>query len=134
MKFLLYFSKMSLTLRLYLGALGLALFGPWIAFGILNVIFPPSPLVDAAAEGQWSQVQSLLNRHALANQTDDRGKTALMWAALYGKLDMASALIKNGANVNAENAHGCSVLCYAESTIYANGPMIRFLKKSGAKS
>lgn len=56
--------------------------------------------------------------HLLAQQADIEkicaGKTPLMYAVKYGKLDMAKALVTAGANPNAENSKGKTALDYAK--------------------
>lgn len=51
--------------------------------------------------------------HTESRQIDDGGCTALMLAARYGRLSLVNTLIKKGANVNAENISGFSVLLIA---------------------
>jgi len=54
------------------------------------------------------------------------GKTPLMYAAKYGRLEMAKALIENGAKLDAKNNKGRTAFSYA--TKYKQEAMIDYFK------
>ncbi len=58
-------------------------------------------LIDAAQRGNLTEVKAILLRGAqLINQRDDRGATALHYAALGGHREAAQALVEQGADIN----------------------------------
>ena len=67
------------------------------------------------------------------------GISALIYAAAYGSFDIAKFLVDNGADVNAANSDGQSVLTFAASSAYTAailGPkdhikMVRYLITQG---
>ena len=71
-----------------------------------------SDLIDAVAEGDVADVQTLLAKGADVN-TRTRGETVLMVAAQKGYTDIVQALLAKGANVNAKMADGATALMLA---------------------
>jgi len=69
-------------------------------------------LLNAIEEGDQETFASLLQTDINAKE-DDGGATPLPYAAMYGRLDMLETLIARGANVNAKNKPGNTVLIYA---------------------
>ena len=59
------------------------------------------PLAAAAASNDGTAVRRLLSEGIAADDHDESGWTALMWAARTGAIDAASALLDAGANPNA---------------------------------
>ena len=66
---------------------------------------PLLPLAVAAARNAADAVRALLERGAAADERDDRGVTALMWAARSGAVDAIAVLLDAGADPNARDAH-----------------------------
>lgn len=52
----------------------------------------------------------MLDTRCDVDQTNNAGKTALSFAALFGRLDMLPVLIAHGANVNHVDARGGTAL------------------------
>ena len=75
-------------------------------------------LVDAAYAGNLSGVRSALAAGANINHGDtdmaDR-RTALMWAAIGGYLEIARYLVEQGADVNRRDLDGWTALRWAEA-------------------
>lgn len=65
------------------------------------------------------------------NVADSGGSTPLMWAAQNGDLQKASALIAQGADVNARNGNGVSVLYH--TTYYKRAEAALYLMERGAR-
>jgi len=60
----------------------------------------------AVYKGHTDIVELLLNNKAEVNAKNDRGMTALHWAAHDGNKDVAKLLVDNKADVNATNNIG----------------------------
>ena len=58
------------------------------------------PLMFAAAEGRLQTVRLLLELGANVNATNDLGRTALMFASIYGYEEIAAVLLDVGADPN----------------------------------
>ena len=68
-----------------------------------------APLIEAAKTGQTQTVRLLTQQRVDLNATEVDGTTALHWAAYRDNLEIADALIRAGAAVNAVlhgNAYG----------------------------
>jgi ankyrin repeat protein len=75
---------------------------------------PALPLAVAAARNAAGAVQQLLQEGRRADQRDDSGVTALMWAARNGAVDAIRALLDGGADPNLRDArHGWTALAHA---------------------
>jgi ankyrin repeat protein len=72
-------------------------------------------LADAAREGDFSAVRSLLASGAKVNTPQPDGSTALHWAAYHGDPDAVQLLIDAHANVNAVTELGATPLWLASS-------------------
>ena len=59
-------------------------------------------LIAASILGDLAQVQQLVQEGACINEYDERGKTALHYAAEFGDLGVVRFLVNKGANVNAK--------------------------------
>lgn len=71
-------------------------------------------LVQSARGSNWEKVKSLLKDGADPNSQDDRGRTALMWAAGHGSPDVVELLLKKGADPNHKSLnYGQTALDYA---------------------
>ncbi len=57
-----------------------------------------TPLIVAAGNGHLSSVKALLQAGASVNRTNDRGQTALSWAASHGHTDIVFLLLAHGAH------------------------------------
>jgi ankyrin repeat protein len=67
-----------------------------------------TPLVLACVEGHLGVVRLLL-RHVggqALQETDDKGRTALHWAALWGQGEVVALLLGQGAQANSRDASG----------------------------
>ena len=92
----------------------------------------PSPIADAAANGDLAAVNNLIKQKADVNAPQADGATAIQWAAYRNDLKMADVLIAAGADVKLANHDGATPLYLA--SLNGNGPMIRKLLKAGADS
>lgn len=62
-------------------------------------------LIDAAQRGNVTDVKAILLRSAqLINQRDDRGATALHYAAFGGHREVVEALVEQGADINCRDS------------------------------
>lgn len=68
------------------------------------------PIILHACEGNLSQVTDLLDEGTPVDQTDSKGGTALMYAVLNNRLEIAQILVARGANPNARTRDGTSPL------------------------
>ncbi|MBM4043744.1 MAG: ankyrin repeat domain-containing protein [Planctomycetes bacterium] len=92
--------------------------------------FEPTKLIQAVLNHDSSGVSRLLASGADVNAGDNQGKTALMWAAETGQVDLVNALIRAGANVNARDVFGWPAL---SSSAYERRPeSVRVLLANGA--
>lgn len=105
-----------------------------------------SPLHLAAVVGNEEIVQLLLAGGVDIDlkASDSFAATPLQWAVFFGVVEMTAFLVNAGADINAEDAYGCSVLCSASSdNPWVDGTdgtfkndrdrIRRFLKAEGAK-
>ncbi len=61
-------------------------------------------LIDAAKSGNLLDVRFIVRNHAeLINRRDQRGATALHYAAFGGHRDVVHALVEHGAEINAQD-------------------------------
>ncbi len=98
-------------------------------------------LIAAAGLGDSIAVEALLNDGADANARDKLGQTALMAAALNGRLRVVEALLKRrkpwwnlfakGAQVNARRNDGRSALMFASADCHLD--VVKVLLDRGAK-
>ena len=63
-------------------------------------------LFAAIAGGDIETVKALIKTEGIVQLRDDQGKTALMYASMQGKKEMADLLIQNGANINERDKKG----------------------------
>lgn len=76
-------------------------------------------------------VKSLLDRGASVNAKDDRGVTALMFAASNNKIVIAKLLLQKGADVNIKADNGETAFLMAKRSRFSK--MMQLLKQAGAK-
>ena len=113
--------------------------GVWLGFLILIIFIgesttlaAPPDLLDAARKGNLKRVQKLLDSGADVNQRDKTGFTALHWAAMTNKQEVAKLLIEKKADINArEFEYKLSPLDVAKSRRFTD--MADLLIKNGAK-
>jgi ankyrin repeat protein len=79
------------------------------------VFLTAQDLVSAARAGEISRVQILLSSGAAADEKDDAGSTALMFAALRGDEEMVETLLAAGADPNLQDANGETALLLGAS-------------------
>src|SRR5882757_1481368 len=73
-------------------------------------------LLEAVRAGNLSTVQTSLQQRQEPNQTEPDGTTPLHWAVQQDRLDIVQALISAGANTNAKNRYGTTLLVLAATT------------------
>lgn len=86
----------------------------------------------AAALGDVARLEKILaDRQSLGTHANSYGTTPLHWSARNGQLESARQLIDRGADIDAQDAIGCSPLWYAA---YWGGTseMVHFLCSQGA--
>jgi uncharacterized protein len=72
-------------------------------------------MVKAIVQGNPSEVKRLLDNGELVDATQN-GQTALHFAAMNGKIDIASILIARGAKIDMQDEQGITPLMLAAST------------------
>ena len=75
--------------------------------------FGETALMQAAANGKSSAVDTLLRAGANPNTQNKDGETALMWAAAYNEVDVINLLLANGAKPNTVDNRGFNALMVA---------------------
>ena len=73
---------------------------------------------------------AFLNHGAKVDAKDNKGRTALMWAASHGNEQIVRFLLEHGADVNAADANGDTALIYAADR--GNTGLVQLLKDKGA--
>lgn len=58
-------------------------------------------------------VENLVHHHANVNHSDDQGMTALIYAAIYGSIDITNTLIQHGAELDHKDHQGFTALAWA---------------------
>ena len=83
-------------------------------------------LIKATQDGKQEMVRLLLNAGAKVDAKDDKTRTALMYAAMAGNIEIAEFLLAKGANANARNDypyrfnfHGTSPHKYSDNLMSA---------------
>jgi ankyrin repeat protein len=85
-------------------------------------------LYETIRAGDLPALKTLLDQGVSPNEADSRGVTPLMNAAAIGSLESMQLLVKRGADVNAQNAFGSTVLMWS-----AHDPgRVRLLLEHGA--
>ena len=90
-------------------------------------------LFSAASNGSYEAVQYLLSLGINPDERDieQNNDTALIQAAFGGYLNVAKELIEMGADINAKDIYGQSVLTKAQWS--GNHELVEYLEKRGAK-
>lgn len=88
-----------------------------------------TPLMYAALYGDLDSSRQLLQSGADPNLQNEAGATALMWAT--DNLEMVSALVEDGADVNAKSRDSRTPLLIASGRFRA-APVVKFLLDHGA--
>ncbi len=87
-------------------------------------------LLEAATDGETSQVRAALRAGQAINQKNTKGQTPLILAASKGHSDVVRLLLDEGATVDVRDNDGFTALGYAA---YAGDPTsVRLLLRSGA--
>jgi ankyrin repeat protein len=89
-----------------------------------------APLADAAEKLDRSKVRALISQRVDVNAPQPDGMTALHWAAYQDDLDLATLLLRAGANVKAASRYGVTPLSLACTN--GNGAIVELLLKAGA--
>jgi ankyrin repeat protein len=90
----------------------------------------PSPVADAAMNGDRAAVRALVSQKADVNAPQPDGTTALTWAARANDLELVEQLLAAGADVKAANRDGATALYQA--TENGNAAIIERLLRAGA--
>ena len=91
-----------------------------------------SPLFQAAFQGNDSLVSALLKEGYSVHDTDERGRTALHWAAMENFPNIAAALLAGSADPNAVDDEGRTPLMTAAA--HGNVDMVTWLLDRKAKT
>jgi ankyrin repeat protein len=71
-----------------------------------------TPLMIAVSAGRGDIVQTLLDRGASVNHSNDNGQISLHYAASKGRLEMMQLLLRNGSKINTKDkyvSHYCKI-------------------------
>lgn len=90
---------------------------------------PAQPLIQAIRSGNKTRVAELLSDGGEMRRRDERGNTALHWAALANDAELVTKLLASGSDPQATNAAGATPLHYGTG----NSEVIRLLLRAGAK-
>ena len=85
---------------------------------------------DAAGDVNNAVVAEFLDKYPSAADEKNGGRTALVWAAMFGRTETAKLLLKNGADVNGKNEHGMTALMAAAANGYKD--LVELLLYQGA--
>jgi ankyrin repeat protein len=88
------------------------------------------PLIEAIRAGQLREVRRLLEDGADPNVTTEGGTPVIVFSALHGLDNIATALIEAQADVNAKNKAGASALAYAAE--FGHNDIVKALLDAGA--
>ena len=87
-------------------------------------------LLSAVIRRELGETQKLLAAGANPNQADSNGRTPLILAAHYGLGDIARALVKAGANVNAKDSQRYDIVTVA--AVNNDVPFLKLALELGA--
>jgi ankyrin repeat protein len=74
-----------------------------------------NPFCIAIAKGDFDTVKKMIQFGENVNKSSN-GKTPLMYAARYNRVEIASLLLENGAKLNSKDKAGHTAIDYAESS------------------
>src|ERR1041385_2712184 len=105
--------------------------GRWLLLilSAATVFAAGSDVADAAKRGEKAAVRALIAQKADVNAKQPDGATALHWAAWHDDVELATLLLRAGANPNPANLTGATPLELASTN--GNAAMIELLLKSG---
>jgi ankyrin repeat protein len=84
------------------------------------------------SDQQTSDFEKLIDAEGVdVNATDNEGDTALMWASLYGHVDIVKKLLEKKVNVNKVNNKGDTALIVASMSGYAD--IVKLLLDAGVE-
>ena len=121
-------ARLSVTAAAALLALGAA--GP-AGSPVGSSMGPDAPVADAAMRGDLAAVRSLLDAGEDVNGARGDGMTALHWAAMKGRLDLAEMLVDAGADLEAGTRLGGHTPLHVASRA-AQAPLVEALLQAGA--
>ena len=88
-------------------------------------------LITSSENGDnLENIRRLIQKGADVNTKDENGETPLLWANVYGKLDVVKFLVESGANVNAKNNKGNTPLM--SSSRHGHLEVVKYLVSKGA--
>ena len=101
-----------------------------LAFAAIQASPADLRLVEAAQAGRSKQALRLVREKVDVNVRDDRGYSALIWAASWGDLELANALLDRGAHVNTPAASGATAFSVAVEN--GHDAVLKALIKAGS--
>jgi ankyrin repeat protein len=102
----------------------------FVFFAVTSRAATPSPVADAAMNGDKAAVRALIGKKADVNAPQNDGATAVHWAAFRGDIELAEMLLRAGANPKAANREGATPLWLA--AVNGDAAMLSALLKAGA--
>jgi ankyrin repeat protein len=96
-----------------------------------GMVFPDSPVADAARRGDHEAVRSLLHEGADVNAPQGDGMTALHWAAERGDVEMTKVLMLAGASVRSVTRIGSYTPLHLASRA-GSAPIVSLLIAAGS--
>ena len=124
-----------LTIRRHICICLIIMIGSYIIYNAAYFEFVTPPILQKTISGEWEDVRRLLNEGHDPNATSaiDRHRTPIMFAAAAGQVDVVRLLIAKGADVNASDSHGCTVLTWTQHSTSKRYPVVRkILLENGA--
>ena len=123
-----YFCKVLLSLVILLSSL--SVFDLRSKKTIFNLASAPE-FRWACESGDVAKVREMIKKGGDVNASDEEGRTSLFIATIAGKVEIARTLIKNGANIDAEESlNRCTPLSFAAEE--GDAKMCELLIENGA--
>ncbi|MBC8753485.1 ankyrin repeat domain-containing protein [Kordia sp. YSTF-M3] len=79
----------------------------------VTTVVKVNPFCIAIAKGDFDTVKKMIQFGENVNKTSN-GKTPLMYAARYNRVEIASLLLKNGAKLDSKDKNGHTAIDYAK--------------------